>query len=91
MTTPTHSHKPWTDKGGHVNCMRLLAKKMTPFGDMDITLSRSFCRSVPAKGLRCFFFRFLFLFSCFLALLVFLPVFAGRLEVVSAKLFAPLA
>ena len=20
MTTTTHSHKPWTDKGGHVNC-----------------------------------------------------------------------
>ena len=19
MTTPTHSHKPWTDKGGHVS------------------------------------------------------------------------
>ena len=22
MTTPTHSHKAWTDKGGHVRCMQ---------------------------------------------------------------------
>ena len=22
MTTPTHSHKDWTDKGGHINLVR---------------------------------------------------------------------
>jgi hypothetical protein len=25
MTTTTHSHKPWTDKGGHVNLLNRLA------------------------------------------------------------------
>jgi len=25
MTTPTHSHKPWTDKGGHVSSLELYA------------------------------------------------------------------
>ena len=24
MTTPTHSHKHWTDKGGHVNLRPLI-------------------------------------------------------------------
>jgi hypothetical protein len=26
MTTPTHSHKPWTDKGGHVKHKRQIIR-----------------------------------------------------------------
>jgi len=28
MTTTTHSHKPWTNKGGHVSTLELLAERL---------------------------------------------------------------
>ena len=39
MTTPTHSHKAWTDKGGHV-------KSAVPVGNSNAAI-------IPRGGQRC--------------------------------------
>jgi hypothetical protein len=31
MTTSTHSHKAWTDKGGHVKAVGALVMRCSPF------------------------------------------------------------
>jgi len=49
MTTPTHSHKAWTDKGGHVSWVPLLSisignQKPWPIRDMKLR-DQSLCMS----------------------------------------------